>query len=48
MIRFLISIPVELRDELRKAAREEGFTLNGFIRKLLWDWRNDRKDKASA
>ena len=43
MVRFLISVPMELRNELRSAARKGGFTLSGLIRQILWDWVKEEK-----
>ena len=44
MIRFLISIPEELRDDLKRLARPMGQTLTGIIRQALWDWVNAQKE----
>ena len=38
MVRFLISIPNELKALLKNVARTQGQTLNGLIRQILWDW----------
>ena len=38
MIRFLISIPEELRNILRTEASVRGQTVTGVIREILWDW----------
>ncbi len=39
MVRFLITIPNDLRDTLKTAAACRGQTLTGFIRSILWDWK---------
>lgn len=38
MVRFLISIPVELREKLKRLANLKGQTLTGLIRQILWEW----------
>lgn len=38
MIRFLLSVTESMHAELKAAAREEGCTLNGLIRDILWTW----------
>lgn len=38
MVRFLINLPEDLRDDLRTMARPRGQTLNGLIRQILWEW----------
>lgn len=41
MIRFLINIPIELREKLKFQAKQKGQTLTGLIRDILWDWVED-------
>lgn len=38
MVRFLISVPEDLRETLKCIARPRGQTLNGLIRQILWEW----------
>lgn len=38
MIRFLVSVPVSLHQQLKQAAAAQGQTLSGLIRQILWDW----------
>lgn len=38
MVRFLISTPETMRNELKEIAKEHGQTLNGLIRQILWEW----------
>ena len=42
MVRFLISVPTALRDELKKVAREGGYTMTWLIRQILWEWVRER------
>ena len=49
MVRFLITIPDDLRDALKTAAAQKGQALPGFILGILWDWKSaheTREDKA--
>lgn len=46
MVRFLINIPIELRDMLRGQAKSKGQTLNGLIREILWEWSERNKEKV--
>lgn len=46
MVRFLISIPMDLRQQLQEQAVANGQTLTGFIRQILWEWaKNQQKVK---
>lgn len=38
MVRFLISVPENLRDMLKENAQSQGQTMSGLIRQILWDW----------
>lgn len=38
MVRFLINVPEDLHKILKAFAKEQGQTLNGLIRQILWEW----------
>jgi len=38
MVRFLINTPEEIHKCLKEAAKEQGQTLNGLVRQILWEW----------
>ncbi|MEG0693486.1 MAG: hypothetical protein RR444_10465 [Oscillospiraceae bacterium] len=46
MVRFLINVPEETHNDLKKVAKPRGQTLNGLIRQILWDWLKKNKDIA--
>jgi predicted HicB family RNase H-like nuclease len=37
--------PEDLHNILRDAARKNGYTLNGFILQILWDWVKAQENK---
>lgn len=43
MVRFLISLPEDKRDELKSMADARGQTLTALIRQIIWDWLERRK-----
>lgn len=43
-MRFLISTPPELHQQLKEAAEANGQTLTGFVRQILWSWADQRKE----
>ena len=48
-MRFLISMPDEMHETLKKRSRREGQTLCGLIRAILWDWiRTNEADQRGA
>jgi len=38
MTKYLLSMPIELKEMLQKSATKKGLTLNGLILQILWDW----------
>lgn len=47
MVRFLISIPLDLRDSLKVAAMQRGQSLTGYIRSILWEWKATHSENAT-
>lgn len=48
MVRFLINIREDMRDDLRDMAQLRGQTLNGLIRQILWDWLKQQEKAEEA
>lgn len=46
MVRFLLNVTESMHDDLKRAAKEDGRTLNGLIRDILWTWLEERKGVA--
>ena len=44
MVRFLVNVPDELHKILKAFAKEQGQTLNGLIRQILWQYVEDNKE----
>lgn len=38
LVRFLLSVPEELHSILKTEAAAQGYTLNGIVRQILWEW----------
>lgn len=38
MEKYLLNMPGELKSILTKEAKGQGFTLNGFVLLILWEW----------
>ena len=46
LVRFLISISKDLKEELINISKLRGQTLTGLIRQILWEWvEKDKKEK---
>lgn len=43
MAQILTRLPDELKQEFQSKARQMGFTLNGLILKILWDWLREQE-----
>lgn len=41
MTKKLLRMPEKLHDELKRFAKQEGYTLNGLIIKILWEWQKE-------
>jgi len=48
MVRFLLNVTERMHDALKKVAKEEGRTLNGLIRDILWEWLEEREAERHA
>lgn len=41
--RYALRVPEEMRKEIAKIAKEQGVTMNGLIKAILWDWAKTQK-----
>lgn len=39
--------PEELHQKLKETAQKGGYTMNGFVLQILWDW-SDREDEKNT
>ena len=42
-MRCTLRLPAELHRELFSIAQDQGWTLNGLIKKILWDWLREQQ-----
>lgn len=40
---LLLRIPENLKNTLKESAAEKGYTVNGLITQILWDWKESAK-----
>lgn len=45
--RIGITVPIGLYEELRDEAKYSGQTLNGLIRQILWQWKEEKPQGAA-
>ncbi len=42
--RYALRVPEEMRKEIAKIAKEQGLTMNGLIKEILWDWIQEQRE----
>ena len=43
-VKFLISTPENLKETLKECAKRQGYTLNGMVIHIFWDWLKNNAD----
>lgn len=44
MVKYLLSLPQKLKYELQITAKTQGYSLNGLILFILWEWLKKQKE----